>query len=76
MEINDFEIGQEYFILSSSWFERWAYYYQGIQDDSLSKIKSTKMLTKKKSFSMKRKTSLGKQSGQRDYSMNDTSQII
>ena len=76
MDINDFEIGHEYFILSSAWFERWAYYYQGIEDQSLSKIKSTKMLKKKSSFvSTGRKKSVSK-SITRDYSITGPANLI
>ena len=44
-------IGQEYYVISSAWFERWAFYYQG-KDHTLDQgeLKSTKVMKKKKSI--------------------------
>ena len=46
-------IGQEYYVISSAWFERWAFYYQG-KDHTLdqNELKSTKVMKKKKSIYM------------------------
>jgi len=29
LDMNDFEEGKTYYLISSAWFERWSYYYQG-----------------------------------------------
>lgn len=76
MEINDFQIGTEYYVLSSSWFERWSYYYQGIEDSSLSHIKSTKILKKKRSISVARRKSNIHSNSARDISMDNGTLII
>ena len=33
MDVSDFVVGEEYYILSTTWFERWSYYYQGASSD-------------------------------------------
>ena len=52
LELSDLDLGEKYYVVSSSWFERWSFYYQG-KDHTIhqEEIKSTKLLRKNSKIS-------------------------
>lgn len=81
MDLNDFEIGAEYYLISAAWFERWSFYYLGSEEgDSNHHLKSTKMLKKKDPLSLRRRrnggSTISKKPSMREMSIDDATWII
>lgn len=76
MDVSDFVVGEEYYILSSSWFERWSYYYQGAgTDHSDDNYKSTKLVKQRSSLaSGKKRKSINR--SKNDLSLIDNTWMI
>ena len=54
MEVEDYIVGEEYYVISSSWFSRWEFFYRG-KDHNLEQedLKSKKLMKKRNSVGEK-----------------------
>lgn len=79
MDISDLTVGMEYYIISTEWFERWSYYFQGVTYEPENSYISTKLVKQRSSLaSGKKRKSINRTSiaNRNDLSINDSSKLI